>query len=43
MVRDYNGLQLFKYDYQTGGQEIKLAIIEELWGFSRYFVSIVYG
>ena len=34
-----SGLQFIKFDFITGGQEIKITIGVEFFFFSRYFVS----
>ena len=31
-----------KFDLLTGGQEIKLAILQTFWLFSRYFVCLIH-
>ena len=36
-----SGLQFIKFDFMTGGQEIKLSFVSKLDFFSRYFVALV--
>ena len=39
--KDGSGKLSIKFDFMTGGQEIKIAIRVEFHFFSRYFVSFV--
>ena len=39
--KDGSGLQLIKFDFVTGAQEIKLAVLVEFWLFKPLFVSSV--
>ena len=39
--KDGSGLQFIRFDFMTGGQGIKIAILVAFWNFSRDFYYLV--